>query len=471
MNGLDSLKKISLEKKSAIVFVFATAISSGLNMVTTPFFTRLMPVDSFGVVQLFNTWYQILAVFATFSVTNAIINVGFHNYTNDRMGYLSSSLGFATVSTLIIVSLVFLAQGWFTKVSGLNISLIILMALSFLFLNSTRLWICLQRYELKYKKVFFVMTLSGIISTIISLIAVYLVDDHYAEARLWSVNAIPIIVGIVLYIYICLKGKKFYNKKYWTFILTFNAPLLIHYLSQFILAGSDRLMINYYCNEADVAIYSLAYLVSNILLVFFSPINSVIIPYTHKLFDAGNYTAIENFLCKLLIGTGIIIFIISLLSPEVVSVLGGKQYMDGIKIVPVVSLSTLFNVLYIFVANIEFLYGKTHKIALMTIIAALLNILLNALLIPIFGFAAAAYTTLIAYIVYAILHIYNMQKLCKHRIFSHKKLFVICFSCFFLCMTTVFISEMIIIRYILLAACIIIFPYIYKKSKLKFDNI
>ena len=469
MIKLESLKNISLEKKSAIVFVFATAISSGLNMVTTPFFTRLMPVESFGVVQLFNTWYQILAVFATFSVTNAIINVGFHDYANDRMGYLSSSLGFSTIFTIIISLLVFFAQGWFTKVSGLNISLILLMVLSFLFLNSTRLWICLQRYELKYKKVFFVMTLSGIASTIISLIAVYLVDSHYAEIRLWSMNAIPIIIGFVLYVYIWLKGKKFYDKRYWTFILTFNSPLLIHYLSQFVLAGSDRLMINYYCDESDVAIYSLAYLVSNILLVFFSPINSVIIPHTHKLFDAGNYIGIEKFLCNLLIAVGVIILIISLLSPEVVAVLGGEQYTDGIKIVPIVALSTLFNVLYIFVANIEFLYGKTHKIAMMTIIAALLNILLNALLIPIFGFAAAAYTTLIAYIVYAILHIYNLSKLCRHRIFSYRKLFNICFSFFILCMITVFISEMIIVRYILLMGILVAFLYFYTKSKLKFN--
>ena len=86
---LNRFSSLSLERRSAIVFVLATAISSGIHMLTTPLFTRLMPVDSFGVVQLYNTWYQVIWVFATFSVTNAVVNVGFHDYPVDRIGYLS----------------------------------------------------------------------------------------------------------------------------------------------------------------------------------------------------------------------------------------------------------------------------------------------------------------------------------------------------------------------------------------------
>ena len=441
------ISNMSLEKKSAIVFVLATAISSGINMLTTPLFTRLMPVDSFGVVQLYNTWYQVIWVFATFSVTNAVVNVGFHNYPKDRMGFLASSLGFSTFCTFVVTLLLFLIKGWFEKFSGLNTSLLVLMALSFLFLNSTQLWICLSRYELKYKAVFWVMTLSGVFASLLSLCLVYNTQSNYAEVRLWGQNLIPLMIGVVIFLYIVVRGKKFFNKEYWLFILTFNAPLLIHYLSQFVLSSSDRLMINYYCSESDVAIYSLAYLVSNILMVFFSPINSVIIPRTHKLMDDHNYKEVARFLYKLLFFIGAIILCISLLSTEIISVLGGEQYKAGIKIVPIVSASTLFTVLYLYVANIEFLYGKTSRIAAMTIIAAVVNVALNAALIPLLGFAAAAYTTLIAYIIYACLHIRNMQKLSGISIFSNMKLFAICTIITLACYLSVLISDVNWLRY------------------------
>lgn len=447
MIGVNKFNNLSLEKRSAIVFVLATAISSGLNMITTPLFTRLMPVDSFGIVQLYNTWYQVIWVFATFSVTNAVVMVGFHDYPKDRMGFLSSSLGFSSLCTFTFIILVVILKPWFESISSLNTSLIILMTLSFFFLNSTQLWICLSRYELKYKAVFWVMTLSGVFASLFSLFAVYTTNDNYAEIRLWSQNIIPLLVGIFLFIYIIVKGKKFYNKQYWLFIFTFNAPLLIHYLSQFVLSSSDRLMINYFTNESDVAIYSLAYLVSNILMVFFSPINSVIIPRTHNLIDKKNYKEVEHFLYKLLGLIGCVIFSISLFSPEIISILGGSQYVDGIKLVPIVSASTLFTVLYLYIANIEFLYGKTSRIAYMTIIAAILNIALNAVFIPLFGYKAAAYTTLFAYIIYAWLHIYNMNKLVGFNIISNSKLSIICVAIVVACFGTILISDYYIVRY------------------------
>ena len=455
MFGLKIFNSLSLERRSAIVFVLATAISSGINMLTTPLFTRLMPVNSFGVVQLYNTWSQVIWVFATFSVTNAVVNVGFHNYPKDRIGFLSSSLGFSTICTILVTIILLIINPWFEKISGLNISLILLMALCFLFLNSTQLWICLNRYELKYKMVFWVMTLSGVFSSLLSLFFVYITDQHYAEVRLWSQNLIPILIGVIIFIYIVVKGKKFYNKQYWLFILAFNAPLLIHYISQFILSSSDRLMINFYCSESDVAIYSLAYLVSNILMVFFSPINSVIIPRTHKLMDNNNYEEVANFLYKLLLFIGAIILCISLFSSEIIKVLGGEQYKAGISVVPIVSASTLFTVLYLYVANIEFLYGKTTRVAIMTIIAALINVVLNAVFIPIFGFSAAAYTTLIAYIIYAWLHIHNMQKLVQYNIFSNTKLFGICFGITAVCSLTVLVSDMNWLRYSIIAVVFI----------------
>lgn len=463
MNIIKLFHDISLEKKASIVFVLATVMTSGLNMLVTPFFTRLMPVSDFGVVQLYNAWYQVLFVLATFSVTNAIINVGFRNHANDRLGFLSSSLGFATCTTLFTAFCTIVGLSWFIEISSLSVSLIVLMILSFLFLNATQLWLNLHRYELKYKKVFVIVVFSGVFSTILSLAAVYYINHAYAEIRLWSMNIIPLIIGLFFYVYIIIKGKKFYNRQYWTFILSFNAPLLLHYLSQFILASSDRFMINYYCGKRDVAIYSLGYLISNILLLFFTPLNTVIIPRTHKLLDSGNLKAIESLLYNILLASGLIIIIASLLSPEIVWILGGDEYKAGVDIVPIVSSSTLFVIIYLYVANIEFLYGKTYRIAIFTVVAALSNIVLNMLLIPKLGFTAAAYTTLASYIIYTVLHLLNLEKLSKRTIFSFKNLFFTTTSFVAICAITPLIFEYRYIRYSIILVLLTTIPLITKK--------
>ena len=65
--------------------------------------------------------------------------------------------------------------------------------------------------------------------------------------------------------------------------------------------------------------------------------------------------------------------------------------------------------------NTEFYYEEKKMLVYGSIGAAVLNIILNGLLIPIFGFVAAGYTTLISYIVFALSNYYTMRLMLKKR--------------------------------------------------------
>ena len=68
-----------------------------------------------------------------------------------------------------------------------------------------------------------------------------------------------------------------------------------------------------------------------------------------------------------------------------------------------------------------------------SILSAVLNIVLNFLLIPVFGYVVAGYTTLFSYIVFWLSNLYYMNKSCKDKIedyrydtlFDWKKIFII----------------------------------------------
>ena len=62
--------------------------------------------------------------------------------------------------------------------------------------------------------------------------------------------------------------------------------------------------------------------------------------------------------------------------------------------------------------------------------AALLNVVLNAVLIPAFGFVAAGYTTFISYIVFALSNFYTMRLVLKKKklpdnMYNYKALLII----------------------------------------------
>lgn len=144
------------------------------------------------------------------------------------------------------------------------------------------------------------------------------------------------------------------------------------------------------------------------------------------------------------------------LSPELVWILGGTQYESGKYVAIPLILSAFAVFIYNVVVPVEYFCEKTMYIMIGTAAAGVVDIVLNYIFIMKYGFIAAAYTTLVAYICYAVLHFIIARKLSGISILPFK---VVCFIVvLLLCMAAlnlVFISS-IIIRY--LACAVVVIP-------------
>jgi O-antigen/teichoic acid export membrane protein len=93
-----------------------------------------------------------------------------------------------------------------------------------------------------------------------------------------------------------------------------------------------------------------------------------------------------------------------LLAPEVYRVMAPQEYWSGISLIPLIALAYYFNFLYSFPANHEFYNQKTKLISIGTICAAIINIVLNFLFIPLYAGTGAAIATLISFVFLFIFH-------------------------------------------------------------------
>ena len=120
--------------------------------------------------------------------------------------------------------------------------------------------------------------------------------------------------------------------------------------------------------------------------------------------------------------------------------------------------------MYIFFYDIEYYNKKTKYIATFSIIAAIINIVLNYIFINLFGYYAAAYTTLISYLILSILHYFGMKKSEKMEIYDIKQFAVQSIVILILSiLSTKYISNY-IIRYLLLIIYTIYIILKYKKD-------
>jgi len=121
-----------------------------------------------------------------------------------------------------------------------------------------------------------------------------------------------------------------------------------------------------------------------------------------------------------------------LTAPEIVKLMADKSYWEGIIIIPPVVLANFVIFIYTLYVNIEHYYKRTVYITCNTLIAAAVNLILNFIFIPEYGYIAAAYTTLTSYMVSFVLHSIYAKKLEKNLYpisYFYRPLIHLMFSC------------------------------------------
>ena len=97
----------------------------------------------------------------------------------------------------------------------------------------------------------------------------------------------------------------------------------------------------------------------------------------------------------------IIAVMLTFLAPEIVRILATKEYYEAIYIMPPIAAGVFLTSVSNMYSNLLIYHKKTNYIMYSSTIAAIVNLILNFICINIFGYMAAAYTTLVAYIVLA----------------------------------------------------------------------
>lgn len=177
---------------------------------------------------------------------------------------LSAVSGLSLILTLawFIVALVFANQ--ISEWMQMSKTLVVCLFVSFIAQAGINCWQVYKRYTYEYRSLISVTILLTAVSSLLGVLCVLLVSSS-AESRLVPQSIVTVIIGLVIYISIFKHNHTVYNKEIWSFALIFCVSLLPHYLSEFVLQSSDKLMINYMCGSRDVAIYSVSYSVGSLI--------------------------------------------------------------------------------------------------------------------------------------------------------------------------------------------------------------
>lgn len=214
---------------------------------------------------------------------------------------------------------------------------------------------------------------------------------------------VQIVINLFIFMGLFFTNRKTYKLEV-DFILVkpalkFGTGLILGSVSTWVLSLIDRRFISEYHGLSDVGIYSLAATIGMLISpVFLTPFRKVFTPFKFSVYNKpGGKDKIIHFYNVYIFLCVLCVLGLSLYGELLIHILATKEYYEAAKIIPLIAISYFFwglNEFYGLGVNIK---NKTFINSLIAGSAALMNVLLNVLLVPNYGIYGAAVATIMSY--------------------------------------------------------------------------
>ena len=419
----NKLNRLAL--KAGVFYIIGQLFIRGITFLTTPVYTRLLSRAQYGEIRIYESWLLIMVPVMSLSLFRSVDRAKY-DMGEKYNEYVSSVQALSYCSILGFFGLSMLFKPQLQKFWGMT-DMMFIMAFLYVFGYTSILF--MQRREkqmMRYKASILITTVTIVPATVLSILLIYWGRingylDSLVELRVWGFYVPQVIGGLIVAVLLWKQGGKFIQTEYWKYALKYSLPLIPEALSIQIMNQADKIMIQFLAGYDYTGIFALGTTVSFIIWIVEDSVWNAFLPWMYEKISQGEAKDIERPWTILMHGFGIMSWFLVALSPEIVTVLGSKEYRMAIFLIaPMVTGTLLRFYSYIYTA-IQNYHKKTVCVAVGTIVTMVINVILNYVCIIRFGYMAAAYTTAASYLILLVLQGYLEKKITGRRVVSLKK--------------------------------------------------
>lgn len=391
--------------KATLWYTVSNILLRGGSLFTAPIFTRLLSTMDYGIASNFISWQNILICFTGLSLSTAVLR-GKIEFKEKYKEYLSAVQSLGMIWCLIWCLIMVCTLDFWSGFMSLDKMCIIVMMLYLLFSPSLSYEQIDLRFDYKYKEnvLISVFNTIGIVGFSVGMILLW--SEQRYLGRIVGMVLPAILFGVWFSIRIYLKGRKFADLSYWKYALKLSLPMIPHGFAMIVLGQIDRIMILRYEGESAAGIYSFGYSYGVLLSVVTNAVNDAVQPQMYAMLEERKEKELADLSYRLMMLGGMLSVLIIGVGPEALMLLGTADYFDARRVIAPVVLGTMMQYMYQFYGVVEVYSRKTAYMAVGSCMAAVVNYILNWVFIPVSGWIAAAYTTLISYGLLMLFHFF-----------------------------------------------------------------
>lgn len=381
------------------IYTLSNVLNSAIPFLLLPLLTAYLSPADYGVLTNYNSLLALLIPFISINLSTSL-QVIYVKKRDEFSTYVSTGVGVNVILTLVFSLCCILFSDTIYRFTEIPVQYIWFVSLYASFQNMVDILLSIWRMEDKaiYYGIFRVSRTALELGLATLLIVVY---QHSFSG---SIEALAIAYGAgALFMLIYLIQRKIlifeFKKKHITHIIKYGAPLIPHVLGSVVIMYTDKIALTYYHGLTSNGIYSVGFMVGQVIGLFQNSFNQAWVPWVFKRLGKDD-EVVHSKIVKwtyLYFAVILVVAVLFYFFTPVIFLFLGKSYASGMELVLWIALGFAFNGMYKMVGVYFFYAEKTGFLALISIITAGFNIILAILLVPDYGYFGAAIGTMISF--------------------------------------------------------------------------
>ena len=395
-------------RKDFLWYFMGSLVPMVIGFVKTPIFTRHFDQSSFGQLGIVSITFAFLGMILFSWISSCLWRYFSRYQASHELTILYSNLFFLFACSLIVLAII--SVSWYQSTDNLMVKNLV--CFSFLQLTFNQLFMAyMVVMRLRGSAAFY--TIFHAVKTTLGLGLSLLLVFHYKQDIIALVSSLAIIDMASVFILSVSNPAKFrlqikrINRPVMRQLLSYGSVGLILNLSLMSISYSDRYVIALYYDLDEVGIYDQVAKISQLSVmalttVYFNTINPTLLRQLESDFK-GSLKPMQRYMYPFILIGIPLVFYLALFAEELALILLGEPFREGYILMPFIFLATyIYGVSNFFELRLKF-SDQLKKLGFIAVLTALLNIILNMVLVSRFGYQWAAYTTLISYLFMLIL--------------------------------------------------------------------
>lgn len=407
--------------KNSFFYSLTNIITRGIGFIFLPLYTFFIPPEDYGFVELLNLLSILVGYIFTLEISQALARYLPASKNNKLKAYISTSLIFmVVVSAIFIVSFASLKSYFYQELFDNRVDICFYIIIAYIICHNLLVFFqSVLRWTINVKANNIISIVVAILNATVICFCIFVLNlKIYALLYAFVISH---IAAILLAIYFLKENIIFYfSINILKRLLKYSVPLVFSSIGIYIALYVDRILIKEFLSLKDLGIYSIGYRFATLVSLVLAGVQASLMPLIYKKYsEPSTPNEISKIFNLFFLGVIVLILFLELFLNDIFLSVLNTEYLAAQDVVIFLMISIVFSNLYIFSPGLA-IAKKTKIIALLSIMSAIINSIVNSFSIISAGIIGASVATMLVSILMSIIYIFISQKYyhINYRIFN-----------------------------------------------------